>query len=158
MEGKMTEGPAKVDREASWGLGGLTLVEGKMNEGPARADREASWGLKRSSPLEGRTIEGAATWARPADDWLGPRGVDPCVREDDRSVILEVSDIVTISVAGDGHLKSMRSMLTLTRAWVVTTIVSLVNPGTAVWMTDGALRLWMECPVTVAIISFKENT
>ena len=34
--------------------------------------------------------------------------------------------MVTISVPGDGHLKSMRSMLTLARVAVVTTAVSLV--------------------------------
>ena len=71
--------------------------------------------------------------------------------------------MITISVARHGHLKSMRSMLTLTRAVVVTTAVSLVleavmgdpwqvvDPGTAPWMTMGALRLVMEYPITVAI-------
>ena len=44
-------------------------------------------------------------------------------REDDGSVILDVLDMVTIFVAGDGHLKSM---LTLTRATVVITAVTLV--------------------------------
>ena len=37
----------------------------------------------------------------------GALAVDPCGREDDQSVILEVSDMVTVSVAEDGHLKSM---------------------------------------------------
>ena len=71
--------------------------------------------------------------------------------------------MVTIHVAGDGHLKSMRSMLTLARVVVVTTTVSLVceavmgspwqmvEPVSAAWMTKGDPRLGTECPNTLAI-------
>ena len=58
MEGKTTEGPAKADREASWGFGGSTPVAGRMTEGSANADGEASWGFRRQPLLTEGRLEG----------------------------------------------------------------------------------------------------